>query len=44
LQNYLSFPNASIGNTVFQAVRTRFPLKIIAGMTECESFAIASTD
>jgi len=34
LQNHLSFPNASIGNMVFQAVRTRFPLRIVAGMTE----------
>jgi hypothetical protein len=30
----LSSPNVSIGDMVFQAVRTRFPLRIAAGMTE----------
>jgi hypothetical protein len=34
LQNCLSSPNVSIGDMVFQAVRTRFPLRIAAGMTE----------
>jgi hypothetical protein len=34
LQNCLSSPNAFIGDMVFQAVRTRFPLRIAAGMTE----------
>jgi hypothetical protein len=34
LQNYLSSPNVSIGDMVFQAVRTRFPLRIAAGMTK----------
>ncbi|MBI5789832.1 MAG: tetratricopeptide repeat protein [Candidatus Schekmanbacteria bacterium] len=33
LQDYLSSPNAFIGDMVFQAVKTRFPLKIVAGMT-----------
>ena len=42
LQNHLSFPNVSIGNMVFQAVRTRFPLRIVAGMTRMGSFAITS--
>jgi len=36
LQNCLSSPNVSIGDMVFQAVRTRFPLRIAAGMTELE--------
>ncbi len=34
LQTCLSSPNASIGDMVFQALRTRFPLRIAAGMTE----------
>ncbi len=34
MQNCLSSPNVSIGDMVFQAVRTRFPLRIAAGMTE----------
>ncbi len=42
MQNHLSFPNVSIGNMVFQAVRTRFPLRIVAGMTRMGSFAIGS--
>ncbi|MHB8092107.1 MAG: hypothetical protein ACYDH8_11005, partial [Syntrophales bacterium] len=42
--NHLSFPNVSIGNMVFQAVRTRFPLRIVAGMTRMGSFAITSVD
>ncbi len=32
--NCLSSPNASIGDMAFQAVRTRFPLRIAARMTE----------
>ncbi|MHB8093255.1 MAG: hypothetical protein ACYDH8_16910 [Syntrophales bacterium] len=44
LQNHLSFPNVSIGNMVFQAVRTRFPLRIVAGMTRMGSFTITSVD
>ncbi|MCK9363743.1 MAG: hypothetical protein M0P74_09140 [Syntrophales bacterium] len=44
LQNHLSFPNVSIGNMVFQAVRTRFPLRIVAGMTRMGSFAITSNE
>jgi hypothetical protein len=49
LQNHLSFPkaklnvhNVSIGNMVFQVVRTGFPLRIAAGMTRMGSFAITS--
>jgi len=34
LQNCLSSPNALIGDMVFQAFITRFPLKNSAGMTE----------
>ncbi|MFZ3089589.1 MAG: hypothetical protein WA240_03105, partial [Nitrospirota bacterium] len=34
LQNCLSSPNAFIGDMVFQALRTRFPLRNSAGMTE----------
>src|SRR3990170_238540 len=34
LQNYLSSPNSSIGDMVFKAIRTRFPLRIPAGMTK----------
>ncbi len=34
LQNCLSSPNASIGDMVFQTLRTRFPLRIPAGMTK----------
>jgi hypothetical protein len=29
---------------VFQAVRTRFPLRIVAGMTRMGSFAIGSKE
>jgi len=49
LQNHLSFPkaklnvhNVSIGNMVFQVVRTGFPLRIATGMTRKGSFAIPS--